>query len=50
MAAELSARASVTFDTIKLANRTVLGVTRQPVEPWVDGFVETIIKGIGAQE
>ncbi|WP_202874880.1 TetR/AcrR family transcriptional regulator [Kribbella albertanoniae] len=28
----------------------VLGVTRQPVEPWVDGFVDIIINGIGAQE
>lgn len=28
----------------------VLGVTRQPVEPWVDGFVDTILTGIGAQE
>jgi AcrR family transcriptional regulator len=28
----------------------VLGVTRQPVEPWVDGFVDTILTGIGAQK
>ncbi len=28
----------------------VLGVTRQPVEPWVDGFVETIVNGIGVPE
>lgn len=27
----------------------VLGVTRQPVEPWVDGFVDTILQGIRAR-
>lgn len=27
----------------------VLGITRQSVEPWVDGFVETVIEGIGRE-
>jgi AcrR family transcriptional regulator len=28
----------------------VLGVTRQPVEPWIDGFVETVLNGIRADD
>jgi hypothetical protein len=27
----------------------VLGVTRQPVEPWIDGFVDTVLTGIRAE-
>lgn len=27
----------------------VLGVTRQPVEPWIDGFVDTVLHGIEAE-
>ncbi|HEU4850331.1 MAG TPA: TetR/AcrR family transcriptional regulator [Terrimesophilobacter sp.] len=27
----------------------VLGVTRQPIEPWVDGFVDTVLNGIEAK-
>jgi AcrR family transcriptional regulator len=28
----------------------VLGVTRQPIEPWIDGFVETVLHGIEAKD
>lgn len=28
----------------------VLGVTRQPVEPWIDGFVDTVLHGIEAED
>ena len=29
-----------------LSGMLVLGVTRQPVEPWIDGFVTTVLDGI----
>lgn len=28
----------------------VLGVTRQPVEPWIEGFVNTVLHGIEAED
>jgi AcrR family transcriptional regulator len=28
----------------------VLGVTRQPIEPWVDGFVDTVLYGIKTEK
>jgi AcrR family transcriptional regulator len=28
----------------------VLGVTRQPIEPWIDGFVDTVLHGIKAED
>ncbi|NQX34075.1 TetR/AcrR family transcriptional regulator [Herbiconiux sp. VKM Ac-2851] len=28
----------------------VLGITRQPVEPWIDGFVDTVLHGITTEE